>query len=166
MLWLKSEEFEEFIKSFDGKIYNKRFVDKAFKFCSDFIERMGLNDEFIILNTSMQKPCYIPKDTKGSNPLSFDFRSSQNKYIIFSLDFYVTLLSDGGNKLRIDYATLKQNIVDAIKHYEDDNADILDTIENYGKYENKIKELQNLCDECNKLPSYFRKNLSKNYFYL
>lgn len=165
LLWLKSEEIEEFIKSFDGKIYNKRFVDKAFNFFADFIERMGLNNEFIPLDAYMEKPCYIPKDAKGSNPLSFNFRSTQNKYHNFSLDFYVTLLVEDRNKLRIEYETLKQNIVDAIKRYEDDNSDILDTLENYDKYQDKIKQLQNLCEECNKLPSSFRRNLSKDYFY-
>ncbi len=165
LLWLKSEEIEEFIKSFDGKIYNKRFVDNAFKFFADFIERMGLNDEFTALDAYMQKPSYIPKDTKSSSPLCFSFKKTQDRYSNFSLDFYVTLLVEGGNKLRIDYETLKQNIVDAIKRYEDDNADILDTIENYDKYQDKIKQLQNLCEECNKLPSSFRRNLSKDYFY-
>lgn len=160
--FLKSNELEKVFKENDGKTYNKRFTDKLQKVMSDFISANGLSEKMNCYSVSLNTDYKQMYNGVFSNPLVFHFKTLK-VYFPFSSDFYLSLKLTDNNRLKVDYELFKESVTTAIKRYETENESITLTQANYSEYAEKIKQLEELCEECNKLPHHFRQNLSKTY---
>lgn len=152
--------FQELLKRFDGKVYNKRF-DSA------------LNDALKAISPLMSATCELQSRNSYSNfpnnnivQVVLSIRNSEYNYKdTESLYTNIVLVADDNYNLRIsaDYSRQEKYTKAWAENYDKETEERRGIISNYAKYLKAAAQMEKAVKAYNELPHRFRAHIDTHY---